>query len=61
MPRLITDPLPEVWVTYDDGVEEKLFSYFPDEISFTVSDFIGLRRDQAFELYIKRDKEYLRT
>lgn len=29
-----SDPLPEVWVTFDDGSEKKLFSYYPDEDQF---------------------------
>lgn len=61
MPKSLWDPMPEVWVTYSNGREEKLFSYYPDEIAFSADEFIGLTRDQAFALYTKRDVEYLRS
>jgi hypothetical protein len=60
-PKSIFDPLPEVWVTYEDGEEEKLFSYYPDELYFEESEFIGLTRDDAFRLFHKRDVAYLRS
>jgi hypothetical protein len=60
-PKSIFDPMPEVWVTYDDGEEEKLFSYYPDEISFDVHEFIGLTREGAFKLYHKKDVAYLQS
>lgn len=60
-PKSMFDPMPEVWVTYEDGEEEKLFSYFPDEISFAASEFVGLTREQAMSLYTKKDINYLRA
>jgi hypothetical protein len=60
-PKTLFDPMPEVWVTYEDGEEEKLFSYYPDEISFEESEFIGLTRDEALKLYHKKDVAYLRS
>jgi hypothetical protein len=60
-PKSLFDPMPEVWVTYDDGEEEKLFSYYPDEISFDADEFIGLTRGGAFKLYHKKDVAYLKA
>jgi hypothetical protein len=60
-PKQMFDPMPEVWVTYEDGKEEKLFSYYPDEISFTESEFIGLTKEEAHQLFHKKDVAYLRS
>ena len=60
-PKKLFDPMPEVTVTYDDGTTEELFEYFPDEISFTESEFIGLTRDQAHELRHRKDVAYLQS
>ena len=45
----------------EDGEEEKLFKYYPDELYFEVDEFIGLTREQAFNLYRTRDIAYLRA
>ena len=52
---------PVVWVIYDgpDGAEHKLFDYFPEEISFTPDEFIGLTEDEAFDLKVKKDEAYM--
>jgi hypothetical protein len=55
------DPMPKVKVTYQDGTEEELFSYYPDEISFSPHEFVGLTREQACELRTKKDVSYLRS
>ena len=34
-PKSFFDPMPKVYVTMENGVEEFLFEYYPDEISFT--------------------------
>lgn len=61
MPKSIFDPMPEVHVTYEDGAEENLFSFYPDEIMFVPEDFSGKTRSAAFELFHKRDVEFLRA
>ncbi len=50
----------EVDVMYDDGSVERLFYYYPDELSFNEREFIGLTRDEAMELSRCRDANYLR-
>lgn len=53
--------LPSVFVTTEDGVETKLFSYYPDEISFTPEEFVGLTIKQAKQLHYDKDVAYLRA
>ena len=53
--------MPKVAVTYNDGKEETLFTFYPDELSFSESEFIGLTRDQAMSLRHRKDVAYLRS
>lgn len=59
LPKSLRDPLPEVWVTIND-VEERLFEYYPDEISFDAAEFVGLTLDEARALKFKKDRDFLR-
>ena len=61
MPRSMFDPMPEVYVTTQDGVEHRLWSYYPDEISFTENEFVGLTLDAARNLKFQKDRAYLRS
>lgn len=61
LPQSIFDPMPEVIVTLEDGSTRKLFSYYPDEISFTASEFLGLTVAQAHELRHRKDVAYLQS
>jgi hypothetical protein len=61
MPEGMFDPMPQVWVTMEDGSEQKLFEYYPDEIDFEEADFIGLSSDEAFALRRERDISFIRT
>lgn len=61
MPQGWFDPMPQVWVTTEDGVEQLLFEYYPDEISFNKEEFIGLTIDEAKHLKFNKDKEYLQS
>ena len=60
-PKGLFDPMPIVTVQYEDGSTEDLFSFYPDEISFTQSEFIGLTREQATALRHRKDVAYLRS
>jgi hypothetical protein len=53
--------MPKVYVTLENGVEEFLFEYYPDEISFTPSEFIGLTIEECRHLKFEKDKTYLTT
>jgi hypothetical protein len=61
LPKSLRDPLPEVWVTLEDGHEEKAFDYYPDEITFQPQEFIGLTISEARALKVKKDLDYLRS
>jgi hypothetical protein len=61
LPKQLGDPLPEVWVTLPDGTEKMLFTYYPDEISFSESDFVGLSEEEAGLLKFGRDRAYLQS
>lgn len=61
MPRSFTDPMPQVFVTTADGNEQLLFEYYPDEISFTTSEFVGLSVTDARDLKRRKDVAYLRS
>jgi hypothetical protein len=61
MPKSFFDPMPEVHATFTDGNERKLFSYYPDEISFQPAEFIGLTEREACLLRHRRDVAYLRS
>ena len=58
---LFDTKMPEVKVTYEDGKEEVLFDFYPDEMSFTEEEFIGLTRKEAKRLKFKKDKQFLQT
>ena len=61
MPAGLLDPSPFAMVTFEDGTHERLFTFYPDEITFTENDLVGLTRDQALQLYHKRNVEYLKS
>ena len=58
-PTDIFDPIPQVFVTLENGEEQFLFDYYPDEISFTPDEFIGLTLDECRHLKFKKDKRFL--
>jgi len=61
MPKSFRDPLPEVHAKLEDGSEVKLFEYYPDEISFRATEFVGLTIEQASQLKFKKDVAFLRS
>jgi len=61
MPKSFFDPMPQVWVTYENGKEQMLFEYYPDEIRFSPNEFVGLTRSEAIHLKFKKDKAYLQS
>jgi len=60
-PKDMFDPMPVVTATFEDGSTQRLFDYFPDEISFTEDEFVGLTLDEAFALKHKKDVAYLKS
>lgn len=61
MPEGMFDKMPEVKVRFDTGEEKTLFDFFPDEISFDSSEFIGLTEKLALGLKFDKDKLYLQS
>ena len=60
-PKQMFDPMPRVIITLEDGTTKELFEYYPDEISFTESEFIGLTEEEAIHLKFVKDKHYLQS
>jgi hypothetical protein len=61
-PKGIMDfQMPKVSATFDSGERKDLFSFYPDEISFLVGEFIGLTEQEAYSLRHKKDVAYLRS
>ncbi len=59
MPLGMFDPMPEVIATFEDGSTKTLFSFYPDEVSFHASEFIGLTEQEARSLFHQKDTAYL--
>jgi hypothetical protein len=55
------DAMPEVIVGFSDGTSTSLFTYYPDEISFTETEFLGLTESEAHALRQKKDVAYLKS
>ena len=51
----------QVVVMYNDGSVEMIFKYYPDELAFHESEFVGLTKSEAMELFRLRDMAYLRS
>jgi hypothetical protein len=61
MPLGMFDPMPEVIATFEDGTRKSLYSFFPDEVSFRASEFVGLTEEEAHSLFQQKDITYLRS
>ena len=61
MPKAFCDPMPRVMVCGEAEEEHFLFDYYPDEISFTADEFVGLTVAEARQLKFKKDKRYLQS
>lgn len=59
MPKEIFDPMPRVFVKLEEGEEKFLFEFYPDEISFSPKEFIGLTIEEAIHLKFTKDRDYL--
>jgi len=50
LPASVFDQAPQVLATLEDGKRVELFSYYPQERSFTPDDFVGLTVDEGRRL-----------
>lgn len=64
-PVNLFDPMPRVYATVEESDGELneffLFEYYPDEITFSPSEFIGLDLEQACSLKGAKDRAYLQS
>ena len=61
MPEGMLDAKPMVKVQFNNGDEKTLFEFYPDEISFKDSEFIGLTEESARRLKFEKDKRYIQS
>jgi hypothetical protein len=61
MPQGMFDAMPEVIATFEDGSTKSLFSFYPDEVSFRASEFMGLTEEEAYDIFQRKDRAYLRA
>ena len=61
MPHGMFDPMPEVIATFEDGSSKSLFTFYPDEVSFRASEFIGLTEAEAKSLFHSKDISFLKS
>ena len=54
-------PKPKVKVQFDNGEEKTLFEFYPDEISFSENELIGLTEEAAHRLRFEKDKKYIQS
>ena len=60
-PAGLFDSMPVVHVTFDDGTQKDLFSFYPDEIRFDEGELVGLTETEAHELRRQKDMAFLRS
>jgi hypothetical protein len=61
MPQGMFDSMPKVIATFEDGTTKTLFTFYPDEVSFSASEFTGLTEEEAHSLFQKKDTDHLRS
>jgi len=61
MPQGMLDSMPKVRVRFNTGEEKVLFEFYPDEISFTENECIGLTEESARRLKFERDLKYIQS
>lgn len=49
-----------VTAVFDDGSEDVIGGYYPDELHYSANEFMGLTEKQANDLMHDRDAAYLR-
>lgn len=61
LPDGMFDPMPDVVATFDDESIKTLFSFFPDELTFSPAEFVGLTAEEAIALRDEKDVTYMRS
>jgi hypothetical protein len=57
-PKSLREPMPFVTATFEDGTIKKLFWFYPDELSFSKEELIGLTEAEARRLQLEKDRAY---
>jgi len=60
-PKGFGDPMPVVHVRLDDNTEVDLFDFYPDELSFCETEFLGLTVEEGRHLKFLKDKAFLQS
>jgi hypothetical protein len=55
------DSMPSVRVKFDNGEDKSLFEFYPDELSFQETEFIGLTEESARRLKVEKDILFLQS
>ena len=55
------DPMSKVRIQLNNGEEKTLFEFYPDEISFKESEFLGHTEESARRLKFEKDKRYIQS
>jgi hypothetical protein len=50
------DPVSKITVRFNNGEDKTLFEFYPDEISFSETEFIGLTESEALKLRFEKDE-----
>jgi hypothetical protein len=61
LPKGMFDPIPEVKVRLSNGEELMIFTFYPDEITITETELIGLTVDQAKRMKFEKDMRSLQV
>lgn len=61
MPIGLLDPMPSIMVRVADGQEQRLFEYYPDELTFCAAEFIGLTVEEGKSLKRSKDHAFLKS
>lgn len=44
-----------------EGKEVELFRYYPDELYFDSDYLVGMTKEEAVQIFLRMDKEYLQS
>ena len=61
LPEGMFDPMPKVSVKLSNDMSQELYEFYPDEISFTKQEFIGLTIEEAIHLKYTKDLNYIKN
>lgn len=60
-PKSIFDGGVKIFGTYENGIEEFIVEFYPNEISIQENEVIGKTKEEVIDLKCKKDVEYLQS